>query len=97
MAVATKTKTPSKATKAKTGRKAAAAKAKPVKTTSFVAHAEKILRAKGEPMHVKDITERALKAGLKTGGKTPAATMAARMGGAPERFTKLGKGMFELK
>jgi hypothetical protein len=59
-------------------------KTKPAKANSFVAHAEKILRAKGEPMHVKDLTAAALKAGLKTGGKTPEATMAARLGGFDE-------------
>jgi hypothetical protein len=64
---------------------------------SFVVHAETILRAKGKPMHVKDITAAALAAGLTTSGKTPAATMGARLGGAPDHFEKLGKGMFDLK
>ena len=64
---------------------------------SFIIHAETILRAKGKPMHVKEITAAALKAGLTTSGKTPDATMGARLGGAPERFEKLGKGMFDLK
>ncbi|HEY2182481.1 MAG TPA: winged helix-turn-helix domain-containing protein [Solirubrobacteraceae bacterium] len=77
--------------------KAKPAKAKPAKTNSFVALAEKALRSAGKPMHVKDITAAALKAGLKTKGKTPEATMAARLGGAPDRFVKLGKGMFKLK
>ena len=63
---------------------------------SFVAHAETILRAKGEPMHVKAITAAALTAGLTTSGKTPEATMGARLGSSPS-FQKLGKGMFDLK
>jgi HB1, ASXL, restriction endonuclease HTH domain len=82
------------------GRKTPAAKAMDkvaAKKLSFTAYAEKILRAKGEPMHVKDLTAAARKAGLKTSGATPEATMAARLGGAPDRFRKLGKGMFELK
>ncbi len=65
-------------------------------TKSFVAYAEEIMR-KGKPMHVKDITAAAQEAGLVTNGATPAVTMGARLGAVPERFTKLGKGMFELK
>ena len=64
---------------------------------SFIVHAETILRAKSKPMHVKEITAAALAAGLTTSGKTPAATMGARLGGSPDRFEKLGKGMFNLK
>jgi hypothetical protein len=64
---------------------------------SFVVHAEIILCAEGKPMHVKDITAAALAAGLTTRGKTPDATMGARLGSNPDRFEKLGKGMFDLK
>jgi hypothetical protein len=65
-------------------------------TKSFVAYAEEIMR-KGKPMHVKDITAAAQEAGLTTNGATSAVTMGARLGAASDRFTKLGKGMFELK
>lgn len=82
-------------------KRASAAKAqtrtKTRSTKSFVAYAEEILRKKKAPMHVKDITAAAQKAGLVTNGATPTATMAARLGAAPDLFMKLGKGMFELK
>ena len=70
---------------------------RPKSENSFVTHAETILAAAGKPMHVKEVTAAALKAGLTTSGKTPDATMAARLGGIPNRFDKLGKGMFALK
>ena len=85
----------------KAARKRQASKAsKPAKVKAagtFTISAEVILRKAAKPLHVNDITEQALKSGLQTAGKTPTATMAARLGSAPDRFTKLGKGMFELK
>ncbi|HPZ78740.1 MAG TPA: HTH domain-containing protein [Bacillota bacterium] len=77
-------------------------------TYSFTNAAEKVLEqfGKGEPMHYRDITEKALEMGLlTTEGKTPEATMYAqiiseikryRARGEQPRFIQHGKGYISL-
>ena len=79
-----------------------------IKTYSFTNAAEKVLEefGKGEPMHYRDITKKALEMGLlTTEGKTPEATMYAqiiseikryRARGEQPRFVQHGKGYISL-
>ena len=71
---------------------------------SFLAAARAILAEAGHPLHPREITERALSAGLvQTTGKTPAATMAAQLytnikrHGPRSSFVQAGKGRFGLR
>ena len=79
----------------------------PSSTLTFPEAAEKILQDCGGPLHYKEITQRALAAGLlSTVGKTPAATMNATIlvevardekRGKVPRFERLGKGYIQLR
>jgi hypothetical protein len=68
---------------------------------SFKEAALKVLEEAGEPLHVREITRRALDGGLlQTAGKTPIATMGARLQtdvnklGDKSRFLKVGPATF---
>ncbi len=66
----------------------------PAESFTFVDSAQLILEelAGDEPMHYKDITEKALASGfLKTEGRTPWTTMQARLSDAIKRDKKLGR------
>ena len=65
--------------------------------------AYQVLKEAGEPLHVNEITRRALKLGiLVTRGKTPARTVEARIGEeinykyGESRFLRVGQGTFNL-
>ncbi|MBE0418184.1 MAG: restriction endonuclease [Coriobacteriia bacterium] len=66
--------------------------------------AEKVLRERGEPLHYRDITARAITKGLIiTSGKTPEATLNAQVAldikrrGAASRFMRTAPGVFALR
>jgi hypothetical protein len=73
------------------------------KNTFFEA-AQKVLKEKGMPLKVEEITNLAIERGMiNTSGKTPAATMGARIyidiknKGNKSLFVKFGRGKFGLK
>lgn len=73
---------------------------------TFEEAAYEILKQAGQPLHYREITERALQQGLiESTGKTPAATLNsqiavsiknAREGGPPSRFYRAGRGILGL-
>ncbi len=73
---------------------------------TFLEAAYEILKQVGQPLHYREITERALALGfITTTGKTPEATMNAQLstsikraqeGGSPSPFVRMGRGMFGL-
>lgn len=68
---------------------------------TFHKAAHEILTRAGQPLHYREITERALAQGLmETSGKTPAATMSARLSVSVRQddspFVRVGRGMYGL-
>ena len=69
---------------------------------NYLNAAEEILRNAKEPLHYREIAERAMKRGLiNPTGYTPDATMRGQLNtavkNADQRFEKLGPGVFRLK
>lgn len=69
---------------------------------TFQEAAHQILTQAGQPLHHREITERALEQGLvETSGKTPAATMSARLSVSVRQedspFVRVGRGVYGLK
>lgn len=95
--------TAAKLVQSKPGKAAGPAKQEEEMSTKdnvWVKVAHEVLVKEGKPMHYKEITEKALKAGVETKGKTPALTMCTRLSQSIKNgdglFKALGKGVYEV-